>query len=155
MHTLILYESMFGNTAQVAQAMEQTVSQHGTVRLLTAEQAEQGLELEGVDLLIVGCPTQHHQPTGALQALLDRLPRGALSGIHVAAFDTRYHILEWVSGSAARLLTRKLRALGGLLVVPAESFFVTARAGPLEDGERERAARWARLLISRCEVLIV
>jgi len=35
-------------------------------------------------------------------------------------------------------------AVGARLVAPAESFFVTSKTGPLQDGELERAGRWAR-----------
>jgi len=42
---------------------------------------------------------------------------------------------------------RKARKFGGQLVVPAESFFVVGREGPLEEGEEERAKQWARAIL--------
>jgi hypothetical protein len=69
---------------------------------------------------------------------LDRAPR--LDGTAAAAFDTK--IDKPVPGSAAHRVHRRLRRLGGRMLVSAETFRVTDTAGPLVDGERERARRW-------------
>ena len=55
---------------------------------------------------------------------------GALSGVAVAAFDTRYHKPLEQSGSAAHKIAPVLRDLGGELLVPPESFFVLGGKGP-------------------------
>ncbi len=60
-----------------------------------------------------------------------------------AAFDTRFDKPKWLTGSAAEKLTRRLGERG-YSVTGAQSFFVQTTAGPLVDGERERAVAWAR-----------
>ena len=76
---------------------------------------------------------------------------GSCAGLFVAAFDMRYRMPRWKSGSAALAIARKLRRKGASLLLPPESFFVAAREGPFEDGELEHAASWARLILERLE----
>jgi len=150
MNTLIIYDSTFGNTAQIAQAMADRLGEHGTVRIALADEA--GLsEMEEIDLLIVGGPTQRHGLSPAIQALLERLPRRTLRGAGAAAFDTRYHMAAWKSGSAAQRIASKLKRTGASLLVEPESFFVAEREGPLEEGELERAASWAEGVLEQLE----
>ena len=150
MNMLIIYDSTFGNTAQLARAMADRLGEHGTVRIALADEA--GLpEMKELDLLIVGGPTQRHGLSPAIQALLERLPRRTLRGAGAAAFDTRYHMAAWKSGSAAQRIASKLKRTGASLLVEPESFFVAEREGPLEEGELERAARWAEGVFEQLE----
>ncbi len=150
MNTLIIYDSTFGNTAQLAQVMAGKLGEHGTVRTALAGEAELA-ELQGIDLLIVGSPTQRHGTSPAMKALLESLPRRTLRGAGAAAFDTRYHMSAWKSGSAAHRIASKLKRTGASLLVEPESFFVAEREGPLEAGELERAARWAEEVFKQFE----
>jgi flavodoxin I len=150
MNTLIIYDSEFGNTEQIARAIAGRLGEHGTVRLLRALEADP-LELKEADLLVVGCPTQRRGFTPALRALLENIPRGALQGETAATFDTRYQMAKIASGSAARLIAKRLERAGASLIMPPESFFVAEREGPLEDGELERAVQWAGEMLTRFE----
>ena len=101
--------------------------------------------------MIVGGPTQRHRLSPAIRAFLDRLPRRTLHGLSAAAFDTRYHMAACKSGSAAHEIESRLKRTGASLIVPPESFFIAEREGPLEEGELERAARWALEVFEQCE----
>ena len=90
-------------------------------------------------------------PREALRVFLDGMPRRALLGLPAAAFDTRYRMATWKSGSAARGIAGRLRRAGATLIMPPESFFVAGREGPLEQGELERAAQWAEQVRSAFE----
>jgi flavodoxin len=150
MNTLIIYDSAFGNTAQIAQAITDRLGEHATVRTTIASEA--GLaELKEIDLLIVGGPTQRHGVSPAMRTLLESFPRRSLRGVSAAAFDTRYHMASWKSGSAAHRIASRLKRAGASLVVPSESFFVALREGPLEEGELVRAAQWAERLFGQVE----
>jgi flavodoxin I len=143
MNTLIIYDSTFGNTEKIAQAIADVVAERGSVRTLRANKV-QSSDLEGVDLLVLGCPTHKHRPTDAVQAFLERVSRRSLGVISAAVFDTRYRKPRLLTGSAARRLAKSFRKAGASLVTPPQSFFVVSREGPLEEGELERAAAWAR-----------
>jgi flavodoxin I len=148
MKTLVIYDSEFGNTAQIAQAIAGVLRDHGVVRLVPVAEAET-LTLDGVDLLAMGGPTQAHGVTTALTAWLANLPRGAAQGIAAVTFDTRFRKAAWLTGSAAHTLGKRLEQHGCHMLVPPESFFVSGREGPLEDGELERAAAWTREIVAR------
>jgi flavodoxin len=149
MKTLIIYDSVFGNTAKVAQAMAVAVQAAALpVSQVTLDQ------LQEVKLLIIGSPTRSFRPTPAISKFLKSLPHNQLAGISVAAFDTRiwlqtidsaaFRFIVDKGGYAASTMANALKTKGGTLVVPPEGFLVTGEEGPLKDGELERAAEWVR-----------
>lgn len=148
MNALVLYESEFGNTQQIAQAIANVLAGHGPVRLESIYQVGCTV-LEGVDLLVLGSPTQYQGATPDMLAWLDRIPPRALHRMPVAVFDTRYRLPRLLTGSAARAVSQMVQQQEGRLIVPPESFFVTEREGPLEAGEVERAASWAGTLVAK------
>lgn len=142
MNTLVVYDSMYGNTEMVARAIGAAVGGEVNVRQASEVSAD---DLQGVDLLFVGAPTQGGRPTQPVQDLLDRLPPGALQATRAAAFDTR---LSWffvkLFGFAAPKIAAGLQGKGAVLASPPQPFFVKGREGPLKEGELERAAVWAK-----------
>lgn len=150
MNALVIYDSTFGNTEQVARAIADSLGERGSVRLMRVSEAS-SLDLEGLDLLVLGCPTQRHKLTPAVQAFLAGIPRRALGGMSAAAFGTRYRKARWLTGSAARAIAKGLRKAGASLLLPPESFFVAAREGPLAEGELQRAGDWARQVLANFE----
>jgi hypothetical protein len=105
-------------------------------------------------MLIVGSPTRAFSPTPATKAMLKAIPAKALTGIRVAAFDTRIsaddtdsgflRTMVKVFGYAAKPIANKLKSKGGDLVLAPEGFYVQDTEGPLKDGELTRAAAWAK-----------
>jgi flavodoxin len=150
MHALVVYDSQFGNTERIAAAIADTLRTTGEVRLAHVDPAHP-LDLEDIDLLILGSPTQGWQSTKAMQALLAKLTPQQLHGRAVACFDTRFQKSRWITGSAARRMAASLRHMGVTLLAPPESFFVEGKEGPLLTGELGRAAVWARALLNRIE----
>lgn len=152
MNSLIVYESRFGDTAQIARAIADTLRARGAAHLLAVDDVAV-TDLDGIDLLVVGGPTHARGLSAALGSWLRRLPAGSLQELPVAAFDTRYHHARLFTGSAAHAIEGRLEHLGARPVAPPESFFVLASVGPLAAGETERAAIWARSLAERAVVL--
>jgi flavodoxin len=151
MNTLIIYDSKFGNTGNVVQAMTLALKNYGVVRAVPVAEADVFtlVNAPDIDLLIVGCPTQQHNISPAMLKLLDTLPPGALKGLPTATFDTRYHMPRWFSGSAARKLADLLDAKGGHIVAQPQSFFVIQEEGPLQKGELDKAAAWVQSLVEQ------
>jgi hypothetical protein len=104
-----------------------------------------------VDVFIVGCPTQGWRPTQTVQSFLEEVSSEDLRGLVGACFDTRFRLPRFMTGSAAKVMTGKLREKGVSLLVELESFFVEGTEGPLREGELERAATWARQIIDEVE----
>ncbi|MFC2034483.1 flavodoxin family protein [Chloroflexota bacterium] len=150
MKTLVIYDSMYGNTEKIARAIGDDVN--GDVSVLHVNKVKLS-ELESLDLLIIGAPTQGFRPTKPVKAFIDSIPKDNLKGIKVAAFDTRIavsdvgkglRLLMKVGGYAAPHIAEGLKKKGGDLALPPEGFFVKDKEGPLKEGELERAAIWAK-----------
>jgi len=153
MNALVVYDSQYGNTERIAQAIADGLRAFGQAQAVRADPAHP-VEFQGVDLFIVGSPTQGFRPTLAMQFLLGNVSPQQLRGLAVACFDTRFRGSLWKSSAAPRM-ARQLRTMGVEPVVPPESFFVKAmkKEGPLVTGEVERAATWARMLFTKVEAL--
>lgn len=150
MNTVIAYDSLFGNTEQVVLTMADALGAYGQVQTVRVEHTHP-LYVQAVDLLLLGCPTQKWATTPAMSALLEYIPAEALKRLAVACFDTRLDEPQWVSGSAAERMTRRLRQRGAAHLFPPQSFLVKGKHGPLEEGELERAAKWAIKLREQVE----
>jgi flavodoxin len=147
MNTLVVYDSRFGNTKIIAEAIANAIPSN--VRVLHANEV-MASELDNYDLLIVGAPTHGGRPSEPAGEMLSKIQKSALLGVRVAAFDTRIPS-NWVKifGFAAPRIAKKLSERGGTLVVEPEGFFVVDGEGPLAEGEVERAAAWAQEIVAR------
>jgi flavodoxin len=148
MNALVVYDSAFGNTEEIANAIANTLGEYGRVETVSVEHTHP-LELNNVDVLVLGCPTQRWRPTRAMLDLLEYIPADVLGQLTVACFDTRFDRSSKLTGSAAALMAKKLHKRGVLQLLPPESFFVEGMRGPLESGEVERASKWARFIHER------
>jgi len=158
MKVLIIYDSVFGNTEQVAQAMGDALGSQAEVNILRVGDVKRE-HLTGLDVLIVGSPTRQFRPTAAINNFLKRIPKNGLKGVKVAAFDTRFtmsvieesRVLPFfvrLFGYAAKPISDRLEKKGGELIISPEGFFVEGVEGPLKEGELERAADWAKQIIA-------
>ena len=153
MKTLIVYDSLYGNTKIIAEAMAEAI--RGEVKVVHVSDVDCS-SLDRYDLLVVGAPTHGGRASEAAIGLLGSMEAAALTGVKVAAFDTR---LTWgflrLFGYAAPKLARTLESKGGTLVGKAEGFFVTGGEGPMKEGEVERAAAWAQAIAAQVERVAV
>jgi flavodoxin len=155
MNTLVIYDSQFGNTERIAQTIAVALTAYGQSRACPVRDAST-LDLEGLDLILFGSPTQAWKATDGIRSFLARIPSGSLAGHFAASFDTRLHGPALITGSAARATVGALKHLGFDVLAPAESFFVRGKEGPLDDSETARAANWARhvhsIYVERCQM---
>jgi hypothetical protein len=169
MRTMVVYESMFGDNRQVAQAIAAGLGERG----VTAEAVEVGVAPTSmpadVDLLVVGAPnhawslprpaTRQDAATKTDDPLVspgtgvrEWLETATLpAGIRTAAYDTRGSHPKAVVrfDHASTTIEKSLAKLGGTRAAPAEHFLVMDVKGPLEPGEVERAQAWGRALADR------
>jgi hypothetical protein len=169
MKAMVVYESLYGNTAAIGEAIAKALTDHGLDVRVGPDSRIQPAETSGVDLLVVGGPTHAHgmswtgtrrtaatdkknpypEPTAepGLREWMNRLPPGR--GRLGAAFDTRFDKAAAITGSAARGIARRLEAHGFRAVLEPESFFVTGD-NHLQASETERAATWGAALAEGC-----
>lgn len=165
MSVTVVYESVYGNTRAVAEAIAEGL---GEARVLPVHEA--AAQVAPAELLVVGGPTHMHglstsrsrqmgaeavhEDGGAhvepgatkepgLRAWLRDLPDG--SGVKAATFDTRLDKSPWFTGAASRGIAKRLRGRG-YDVVGSESFLVEDSEGPLAEGELDRARQWGAQL---------
>ena len=144
MKTLVVYDSLYGNTKTVAQSIGDAIPDE--VEVLHVKEANAS-GLDAYDLLIAGAPTHGAKPSPDMQAFLDQIGVRALEGVKVAAFDTRMMVkLITMFGTAAPKIAKALVEKGGTQVGKPIGLYVKGGEGPLKDGEIERAAAWAGAL---------
>lgn len=150
MRTWIVYDSLHGNTAKIAQAIGDALAGEVSVRHVSEVSA---VDVEAVDLLIIGSPTHGGWFTEAIKGWLDQVPASALQDACVAAFDTRTPPtrLSRIFGFAAPRIANSLKKKGMTLLVSSTGFVVKGVRGPLQEGELERAADWAQEIAASME----
>lgn len=159
MRGIVIYESLWGNTAALAKAIGDELASSMSISVVDSDHAPQ--VLAGYDLVVVGSPTHAFsmpRPSTRETAVEDKGAPSApqrgirewLDGVHhtaapipVAVFDTRVDVPR-LPGSAAKAARRELRSLWFDTRIKAESFRVQGYEGPLVEGELERALSWAR-----------
>jgi flavodoxin I len=151
MKTYVLYDSLYGNTEKIAQAIGKAIS--GEVKVAQVSKVDLS-ELKDLDILIIGSPVHGGRPSQATKKFLKDIPDDSLRNINVAAFDTRMvateqsnffmKLLIKTMGWAAPKIAKVLEKAGGNLVVEGEGFIVEGTKGPLKKGELERAGKWGR-----------
>lgn len=165
----VVYESIFGNTRDIALAVAKGLQRAPRVEVEVSEVGAAEPKA-ACDLLVVGGPvhawsmTRGFTRSGAraqaakagrdavspgigVREYLDRLPETARAA--AATFDTAATAKWMPLGSAARPAARSLDALGYQLVAQPEHFYVTDVMGPLKEGELARAEAWGAALAAR------
>jgi hypothetical protein len=160
MQAVVVYESLWGNTARIAQAIAEGMGPDA--RALATDEATPEI-VAAADLVVAGAPVIAFQlPTeGArerlrddpgnapvapdlshpsMRAWLEALPRGQTPA---AAFETR---IWWSPRGSTGTIERGLRHAGYRVVSKARKFVVNGAYGPLRDGELDRARRWGEEL---------
>ncbi len=170
MRAVIVYESMFGSTKKVAEAIAEGLAGCADVSVVPVTSADAHI-LDGADLVVVGGPTHTHgmsRPgTRKTAGKLARKPEnkvepvpGAVSGpgvrewlaslgrLEVAgtAFDTRLQGLPAFTGRASKSIRRLLVHHGARIAASSESFLVEGLTGALVEGELGRARAWGERL---------
>jgi hypothetical protein len=157
MRALVVYESMFGNTEAIANAIGEGLSTRVPADVVEVGKAPAEVGPD-VALLVVGGPTHAfsmsrpqtrrdavkqagHQvvSSSGIREWLAAVTRSA--AVRATAFDTRVK-KGWVPGSAARAAQRRLAGKGFGPAGPPTTFYVSDTLGPLLEGEVTRARQW-------------
>ena len=177
MRVVIVYESLFGNTREVAGAIRDGIAAtrpEASVSCVQATEADRDLAL-GADLLVVGGPTHLHGLSTAVTRKMglkaeQRVPAGVpghgrspappapASGNGSAACRrprraaaARPSTPAAMSGTRAGRaggIARRLRRHGYELIGEPAGFLVEDVEGPLREGEQDRARAWGASLLA-------
>lgn len=159
-HAVVVYESLWGNTAQLAHQIAAGIGGERT-DVVDVSSSPSALASD-VDLLVVGGPTHafgmstqatrdaatsqgaEHIPQRGIREWIEQLTPPSRA-VPVATFDTRV-VQPRLPGSAAKKAMKRLVARGFAPIAAPETFGVHGYGGPLADGETERARRWGEQL---------
>jgi flavodoxin I len=149
LNVLVIYDSVYGNTGQVANYIASGFDVSDKVIVSPVNDIEIS-SLESIDLLIIGSPTQGGRCTIPVKEYLERLTMPNMSRIKVAVFDTRISS-KWVSifGFAASKISASLKDKGAAIIIPPEPFYVFGTKGPLKQGEQDKAIQWGKMLAEK------
>jgi hypothetical protein len=168
MNILVVYESSYGNTHLIADAVSEGLGAGHDVQVVPVARASKEL-VERADLVVVGGPTHvhgmsreqtrqsavdaAHKPGSPLT--LDPDAEGAglrewFDGMgsmtaSAAAFDTRLDASALVTGRASKGISRQLRRHGFSAIAEPMSFLVT-KENVLLEGQQAAAHHWGELL---------
>src|SRR5215472_6975640 len=170
MKAVVIFESMYGNTRAIAEAVAEGIAADSDVQVTALPVGAASTEVtRDADLLVVGGPTHAHgmsraptrraaheaadkpdsglllDPTAGGPGVRDWLAHLEHRGGLGAAFDTRLDAPAIFTGSAAARIARKLRRSGVTAVTKPESFLVTKKT-QLHAGEVARAREWGARL---------
>jgi flavodoxin len=169
MRALVIYESMYGNTHQIADAIAEGLNVLDDVQVLPVAGVAQSM-LEQADLVVVGGPTHAHgmsrestrksavdaankpgkglhvEPGAADVGLRDWFESLGTFATKAAAFDTRVKGPVVFTGQAGKGISKMLRDHGLDLIAQPESFLVD-KENHLLPGERGRAIVWGERLV--------
>jgi hypothetical protein len=164
MRAVVVYESMYGNTHLIADAIAVGLAPLGVVEVVPVGGATDAV-LAGAALVVVGGPTHVHGMTSAMSrkgAVADAAkpdkdlhldPDAEGPGLRdwfesadglpakAAAFDTRMPGSAALTGRASKGIAKRLHHHGCELVAEPTSFLVT-KDNHLVDDEREHARAW-------------
>jgi len=159
---LVAYESMFGNTERVAQAVAAGLGLEDIEATVIDVSNPSPVDVRDVDLLVVGAPTHAFSLSRAttrdeavsqggresaaatgMREWIDALPQDTPLPL-AAAFDTRVSKVRYLPASASRRAAHLLSKHGCRLVASPAGFLVHDVTGPLESRQVEHAIAWAR-----------
>ena len=150
MKTLVVYDTLYGNTGLLARVIANRLPDVTLVHVeaLTPKHIEQS------DLIFLGSPSRGYNATKRLRQAVESLPKNALKSKSAAVFETRLkvakhmprilrYLLKNTGWGDAKLDTMLLRK-GAKLISPLGLFYVTTQEGPLREGETDQAEHWAK-----------
>jgi flavodoxin len=166
---LVVFESMFGNTDQIARSVGTGLARHMDVEVLEVNEAPATITAR-LDLIVVGGPThafsmtspesreeavrrgsEHDSTAFGIREWLQRLHSGPHPEL-VATFDTRVEKVRHLPGSAAKKAAKAAHKVGYSAAAKPESFYVKDVTGPVLDGEIDRAEAWGERLGAEAEL---
>ncbi|MFE6867254.1 flavodoxin family protein [Kitasatospora sp. NPDC057692] len=177
MHTVIVYESLYGNTREIAEAIAEGV--HGADPAASVDclpVAEASAERTGsADLLVVGGPTHLRGMSSGISRRMAAAAEARKEGREEAAREARATaegegLRTWFrhlpdtgpgtraaafdtrgadegSGGAAPGIAHRLERHHYAVVAEPEGFVVEGLDGPLRPGELDRARAWGAALV--------
>lgn len=143
MKALIVYDTKFGMTEQVANAIMKGMREGGISEVVTKKVGNvDQVDFKGSDAWIFGSPVHFAGATGDTKKALKAAIETGTSGKKGTAFDTRY--AGFTSKGAAKKMMEDMEEAGIKKAAEPQWFVVVKSKGPLADGEEARAIAFGK-----------
>ena len=132
---IIIYESKYGNTRQVAELIAEGMRQVRGTEVTLSEVGQVDLNnLVTFDAYLIGSPNHMGGPTGSIKRLIDQLNKLKLENKKIAVFDT--YMSKDFEKAIKKMEKQIVEKLSGLVIsVPGLSVRVDGMKGPITEGE--------------------
>ena len=153
MKAIIVYESMFGTTKKVAEAIAENLNNIEKIETVikTAKDVDP-MEVLDYDLILIGSPNHMGGPTRGFKKFIGKLEKTGLKGKKGATFDT--YVRKNIN-KAVRKMERKIteKVPGLELITHGLSIKVGGISGPVLEEELPKCKEFANTLINKDESL--
>ena len=153
MKTVIIYDSVYGNTGAIAEAIAAALGSEASLIQVAKATVE---DIASADLVIIGTPTHAGRVSEAVKNFLTQVPAEVYFDKHIAVFSTGIpsegmnfflrliiKTLGYAAVPTMAVLAKKRAIVAGEPI----NLLVKGKEGPLLPGEIERAVAWARSIV--------
>lgn len=155
MKGIIIYDTSFGNTKEIAKTIQETLKEKEIEADFYKVNEVKKLSAMEYDFIIIGSPTKFGTMSFAIKFFLGKIKGEEWLNKPFAAFDTenpeniekaRAENKEW---SAAEKIAQKLKEKNMNQMLPVHKALVLGQKGPLVEGEIDRTKNFARELAAK------
>jgi menaquinone-dependent protoporphyrinogen IX oxidase len=148
MKGIVIYDSSFGNTRNIAEAISETLKTSGIEVDSVYVKKVKELRANDYNFLVLGSPTRFGTMSFTMKGFLEKMNSEQWLNKPFAAFDTELlNNIEKGEGSAAEKISIKLREKQMKQLLPVlKAVVLKIRGVSLKEGEIERAKEYARTL---------
>jgi flavodoxin len=157
---LVVYESKYGNTRRVAEAIIEGMKVISGIEAILREWKDiNPKELPNYDAVLIGSPNHMGNATHGILGFIDKIGKLKLEGKPIAVFDTYRGVYDRAKASQFQLAMKKMekrldeKAPEMKLMAPGLSIMVQGKEGPITEGElpkaREFGTKFAAQLVGK------
>ncbi|MFX0107207.1 MAG: flavodoxin family protein [Candidatus Hodarchaeota archaeon] len=147
---IIIYESVYGNTKQVAEAIADGMRAAGDIetRVLKTGEVHHTDDVADFDAVLFGCPNHNQEPARNMVKFLERVAIVEMSCKIGSVFDTYTGGNKGVAmKKLGKMIRKKIPGIAEL--TDGFSALVEDRKGPLSEGELEKAQEFGKAFGSK------
>ncbi len=149
---LVVYESMFGNTLQVAETIAENLNDIQKIEtVIKTTKDVDPMEVLDYNLILIGSPNHMGGPTRGIKKFIGKLGKIGLKEKKTATFDT--YVRKNVNKAVRKMERRIKEKVSGLeLITPGLSIKVGGVRGPVLEGELPKCKEFAKLIMDQMKV---
>jgi len=149
---IVIYESKYGNTKRVAEAIVEGMNEIGGIEASLSELKEVDLDkIPNYDAILIGSPNHMGGHTRGIKGFIDKLGKLQLKGKMFAVFDTYLgKDFEKAVKKMEKQINEKVPRLKQ--IAPCLSIKVQGMKGPIVEGELPKCREFGKKIATRLKL---